>query len=164
MASLSTCHLELVVWDGNLVKSDLSVRDRDKTMSTNMTGREKTSNLLFYPFSELLANENLCIINYVDNGFNEVARGKEGLNLFARWQVTNEMTITKELNTTQRHCRSTGSGERTNHARLRSRRYLDVVKPKEIYKKTNCFVSLSSIYYIIKKIQIETVMFIKHID
>ena len=24
MASLSTCHLELVVWDGNLVKSSLS--------------------------------------------------------------------------------------------------------------------------------------------
>ena len=59
---------------------DLSVRDRDKTMSTNMTGREKTSDWLFYPFSELLANESLCIINSVDNGFSEVAHGKEGLN------------------------------------------------------------------------------------
>ena len=41
-------------------------------MSTNMTRIEKTSDWLFCPLSELLVNENLCIINFVDNGFNEV--------------------------------------------------------------------------------------------
>ena len=85
--------------------SFLSARDHDKTVCTNMTGREKTSDWLFCP-TKLLANVSLCDINYVDNGINKVGRGKEGLKSLCRIPLlvckvtgTNEISNKKEFGT-----------------------------------------------------------------
>ena len=70
---------EIIIMFHSLWIYDLSVQDHDKTMGANMTRRERLLIGYSAPFSRLLANESLHIINSVDNGINEVGRRKEGL-------------------------------------------------------------------------------------
>ena len=48
MASLSTCHLELVVWDGSLVKTE--IKKSKRTFENKLAGNIKNDSKSFYAY------------------------------------------------------------------------------------------------------------------
>ena len=82
--------------------------------------------ILFVSISQFLANEKLCIVNYIDDVVNQIVRGKEELMSLSRFLLAVRNVTGNEQNNVRLGCESARCSPTTNQLGLASEHTMHV--------------------------------------